>query len=157
MGKILKRIKELGLILPPCPIPVGSFVTARRAGDLVYAAGQTPWQADGTLLFPGKVGCDVTPEQAYQAARLAALRLLSELAAEVDLDDIQFVKVNGYVNAVSDFGDHPIVINGASDLLVEIFGERGRHARTAVGVASLPNNASVEVEVIARIAEAGET
>jgi enamine deaminase RidA (YjgF/YER057c/UK114 family) len=150
MGIIKERLAALGLSLPDCPIPVANYVTSNDAGTMIYAAGQTAWQPNGTLLYPGKVGTDVTPEQAYQSARLAALRLISELAAASDLDKIKIVKLNGYVNAAPGFGAHPAVINGASDLFVAVFGENGKHARTAVGVGSLPDNASVEVEVIAQ-------
>ncbi len=150
MGNIEKRLAELGLTLPACPVPVANYLTSQDAGELIYVAGQTAWQPDGTLLYPGKVGIAVSIEQAYQSARLAALRLISELNATSDLNKIKIIKLNGYVNAAPDFGGHPAVINGASDLLVAVFGENGRHARTAVGVGSLPDNASVEVEIIAQ-------
>ena len=151
MGNIQNRLAELGLTLPDCPVPVANFLVAQQTGNLIYASGQTAWQPDGTLLHPGKVGAEVSQQQAYDSARLAALRLISELNAVADLDAIRIVKVNGYVNAAPDFTQHPAVINGASDLFVEVFGEHGRHARTAVGVGSLPDNASVEVEVIAQL------
>ena len=150
MGKVQKRLMELGLTLPACPVPVANYLTSQDTGDLIFISGQTAWQEDGTLLYPGKVGTDVTPEQAYQSARLSALRLISELAAAADLDSVRIIKLNGYVNAAPDFGGHPAVINGASDLFVDVFGDNGRHARTAVGVGSLPDNASVEIELIAR-------
>ena len=141
---------ELGLTLPQCPVPVANYLTSRDTGDLIFVSGQTAWQEDGTLLYPGKVGADVSPEQAYQSARLSALRLISERAATADLDSVRIVKLNGYVNAAPDFREHPAVVNGASDLFVEVFGENGHHARTAVGVGSLPDNASVEIELVAR-------
>ncbi|MEA5016232.1 MAG: RidA family protein [Candidatus Limiplasma sp.] len=150
MGMVENRLAELGLTLPECPVPVANFVVTQEAGELIYASGQTAWQPDRTLLYPGKVGDTVSPEEAYQSARLAALRLISELASVADLDRIKIIKLNGYVNATPEFKNHPAVVNGASDLLVAAFGENGRHARTAVGVGSLPDNASVEVEVIAR-------
>ncbi len=150
MGNVEKRLAELGLTLPACPVPVANYLTSHDTGDLIYVAGQTAWQLDGTLLYPGKVGSDVSLDQAYQSARLAALRLISELNAAADLNKIRIIKLNGYVNAAPDFGGHPAVINGASDLFVAVFGENGRHARTAVGVGSLPDNASVEVEIIAQ-------
>ena len=150
MGNVEKRLMELGLTLPQCPVPVANYLTSFNTGDLIFVSGQTAWQPDGSLLHPGKVGADVTPEQAYESARLSALRLISELAATADLDRVRIVKLNGYVNAALDFEGHPAVVNGASDLLVQVFGENGRHARTAVGVGSLPNNASVEIEIIAQ-------
>ena len=151
MGEIKERIATLGLTLPECPTPVANYLVAQKTGNLIYASGQTAWQEDGTLLFPGKVGKDVSQEEAYASARLSALRLISELNSMVDLDSIQIVKVNGYVNASPDFTAHPAVVNGASDLFVAVFGDKGRHARTAVGVGSLPDNASVEIEVIAQL------
>lgn len=149
MKDIHARLTELNITLPPCPVPVANYVTGVEGNGLVYVAGQTAWQGDGTLLYPGKVGREVTVEQAYLSARLAAIRLISELDAAVDLDRVRILKVNGYINAVPDFGDHPRVMNGASDLLVSVFGDRGAHARTAIGVGSLPDNASVEVELVA--------
>ena len=150
MGNVKDRLKQLGLSLPAAPVPVANYVSAQTAGDLIYLSGQTAHMADGTLLYPGKVGMEVSIEEAYQSARAAALRLISALAAQADLDQVKIVRVTGYVNAAADFADQPAVINGASDLIVEVFGENGKHARSAIGVGSLPGNASVEVEVIAQ-------
>ena len=151
MNDIHARLTELNITLPSCPMPVANYVTGVEGNGLVFVAGQTAWQEDGTLLYPGKVGQDVTVEQAYLSARLAAIRLISELDAAVDLNRLRILKVNGYINAVPDFGDHPRVMNGASDLLVSVFDDRGAHARTAIGVGSLPDNASVEVELVAML------
>lgn len=151
MGIIKKRLAELQIVLPPCPVPVANYVTGVCVDGLIYVAGQTAWQEDGTLLYPGKVGTEVAVGEAYQSARLSAIRLISELDALIDLDRIRILKVNGYVNADPSFKDHPLVMNGASDLLVSVFGQMGAHARTAIGVASLPDNASVEVELVAAV------
>ena len=151
MKNIEKQLKALDITLPVCPVPVANYVVAQRVGDLLYVSGQTAWQENGELLYPGKAGGNVTVEQAYQSARLAAIRLISELASAADLDKIKIIKLNGYVNSTPDFMQQPAVINGASDLLVSVFQENGKHARTAIGVNSLPDNASVEVELIAQI------
>lgn len=145
------RLEELGLRLPSTPAPGGNYVPFKISGDLLYLAGQGPSRSDGTW-YVGKVGSDVTWEEAYEHARIVGLRLLGVAADAVgDLDRIEVVKVLGMVNAVPDFTDHPRVINGCSDLFVEVLGERGRHARSAVGMGSLPNGMTVEVEVIMRI------
>lgn len=151
MNDIYKRLEELQITLPPCPVPVANYVTGAQANGLIYVAGQTAWQEDGTLLYPGKVGSEVKVEQAYQSARLCAIRLISELAAMANLNLVRIIKVNGYVNADPSFKDHPLVMNGASDLLVSVFGSNGAHSRTAIGVASLPDLASVEVELVAAV------
>ena len=151
MNIIEKRLKELNITLPACPVPVANYVVSQRIGNIVYVSGQTAWQENGELLYPGKVGGEVTVEQAYQSARLAAIRLISELTSAADLDSIKIIKLNGYVNSTADFKQQPAVINGASDLLVDVFAENGKHARTAIGVNSLPDDASVEVELIAQI------
>lgn len=150
---IYEKLKELNITLPPCPTPVANYITGIMENGIIFVAGQTGWQEDKTLLHPGKVGKDVTTEQAYVSARLAAIRLISELAGVADLNRIRIMKVNGYVNAIPEFVDHPIVMNGVSDLLVSVFGARGTHARTAIGVASLPDNACVEVELVAVLME----
>ena len=153
MGKIQRRLEELNITLPACPVPVANYVAAQRVGNIVYASGQTAWQENGELLYPGKVGSEVSVGQAYQSARLAAIRLISELASAADLDSIKIIKLNGYVNSTPDFKQQPAVINGASDLLVDVFAENGKHARAAIGVNSLPDHASVEVELVAQIME----
>lgn len=145
------RLKELGLELPAPLPPGGTYVPVRRDGDLVYVSGQGPRRPDGSR-HTGKVGDGVTVAEAYGHARLAGLGLLAALEAEIgSLENIRILKLFGMVNAAPDFGDHAGVINGCSDLLVELLGERGRHARSAVGMGSLPGNMTVEIELVARI------
>jgi len=141
------RIKELGINLPAVGQPMGTYVKWRQVGNTLYLAG------NGPDVF-GKVGDDLTLEQGYQAARETGIEILAVLKAATggDLSRIkQFVKVLGMVNSAPDFTDHPKVINGFSDLMVEVFGEPGKHARSAVGVAALPNNIAVEIEVIVEL------
>lgn len=148
-----QRLRERGIELPRAGAPVANYVPAVRTGNLVFLAGTGPLRPDGTFAT-GKVGRDVTPEEAYQHARLTGLVLLSALrAATGSLDAVtRAVKVFGMVNAVPEFTDHPKIINGCSDLFVEIFGERGRHARSAVGMGSLPFGISVEIEAVFEVA-----
>lgn len=143
------RLKELGIELPRPPKPVANYVPFRRAGSLLFLSGQGPRERDGTLLT-GKVGSEVTVEEAYRRARLTGLGLLSAARVALgSLDKVEaVVKLLGMVNADPLFGDHPKVINGCSDLFVEVFGDAGRHARSAVGMGSLPSNISVEIEAI---------
>ena len=130
-----QRLKDLGIELPTPGAPVANYVNSVRTGNLVYTAGKGPKKPDGTYIT-GKVGKDLTVEEGYQAARLTAIQLLATLKAEVgDLSKVKrIVKVLGMVNADPDFTDHPAVINGCSDLLVEVFGDKGKHARAAVGM-----------------------
>ena len=146
------RLKALGIELGDPAPPVANYVRAVITGNLVFLAGHGPTQADGTFAT-GKVGSDVTIEQGYEAARLTAVSLLTSLKKEIgDLGRVRrIVRVFGMVNAVEGFGQQPEVINGASDFLVEVFGDRGRHARAAVGMASLPRNISVEIEMVVEI------
>lgn len=143
------RLKELGIVLPPPPRPVANYVPFRRAGPLLYLSGQGPREADGSLAT-GKVGKEVSIEEAYRRARLTGLGLLAATRLALgSLDKVEaVVKLLGMVNAEPLFGDHPKVINGCSDLFVEVFGDAGRHARSAVGMGSLPGNISVEIEAI---------
>jgi enamine deaminase RidA (YjgF/YER057c/UK114 family) len=153
MGQIDKRLAELGITLPVPAKPVANYVGWVRTGNLVYTAGQVPLK-DGKIEYQGKLGKDYTVEQGAQAARICAINVVAQLKDAVggDLDRIKrIVKVVGFVNGVPDFADHPKVVNGASDLLVEIFGDKGRHARSAVGSGSLPVNVAVEVEAIAEV------
>ena len=146
-----QKLNALGLALPELPKPVASYVPYKRAGDLLYLSGQGPRRSDGTM-HTGKVGKDVSVKQAYEHAKLVGLGLLAAMkAATGDLSKVEVIKVLGMVNAAPDFGEQPAVINGCSDLFVEVLGERGRHARSAVGMGSLPNNMTVEVEAICRI------
>lgn len=146
------RLRELGLELPTVPNPAGSYVPAVHAGSFLFTAGQLPFE-DGALRFKGKVGDGVTPEEARSAARLCALNALAAVAAEVGgLSNVRrVVKVTGFVASAPGFNGQPAVINGASDLLGEVFGDAGLHARSAVGVSELPLDAPVEVELIVEL------
>ncbi len=145
------RLAELGLQLPPVVPPVGAYVPAVRAGDLVFTSGQLP-VAGGELAAMGKVGAQVTPEQAKDLARTCALNALAAIDALVGLDAVvRVVKVVGFVASTPEFTGHPGVVNGASELLAEVFGDAGRHARSAVGVAALPLDAPVEVELVVQV------
>ena len=146
-----QKLEKLGLKLPTVPTPVANYVPFKRDGNTVYLSGQGPRRPDGSMCT-GKGGRDVTIEQAYEHARLVGLGLLAaaKLAAG-DLGKVEILKVLGMVNGVPEFEDQPKVINGCSDLFVEILGDRGRHARSAVGMGSLPGNISVEIEVIIKI------
>jgi enamine deaminase RidA (YjgF/YER057c/UK114 family) len=145
------RLAELGLELPPVVPPVAAYVPAVRTGDLVHTSGQLPMVA-GSLPAVGKVGALVTPEQAKDLARTCALNGLAAIDALVGLDSVvRVVKVVGYVASVPEFTGQPGVVNGASELLGEVFGEAGQHARSAVGVAALPLDAPVEVELVVEV------
>ena len=150
--KIEAKLKEMGIELPPAVKPVANYVPAVRTGNLVFLSGHGPHKADGSLIT-GKVGSDLTTEQGYEAARRIAIGLLGSLKAAIgDLDKVkQVVKLLGLVNCRPDFADQPKVINGASDLLVEVFGDKGKHARSAVGTNALPLNIAVEIEVIIEV------
>lgn len=146
------RLRELGLTLPSVVAPAGSYVPARRSGALVFTAGQLPF-VDGALAATGKVGAEVTSEQGKDLARTCALNALAAIDALVGLDTVAgVVKVVGFVASAPGFTGQPGVINGASDLLADVFGEAGRHARSAVGVAELPLGAPVEVELVVELA-----
>ena len=152
MTSVEERLRHLDIELPPAPHPVGRFVHGVQHGDLLFLSGQGPLLADGTLAR-GKVGADVSLEEAQMHAKRVGLVLVSAMRKMVgSLDRIdRVVKVLGLVNAVPEFQDHPTVINSCSDLLCDIFGERGEHARSAIGVASLPGGISVEIEAIVAI------
>ncbi|QOT19874.1 RidA family protein [Paenarthrobacter sp. YJN-5] len=141
------RLQELGLDLPTLATPVASYVPATRVGDVVYTSGQLPHE-NGVLAATGKVGSDVSTETASVLAATCVLNALAAASGFGNLDHARIVKVVGYVASAPGFNGQPAVINGASDLLLDIFGERGNHARSAVGVAELPVNAPVEVELI---------
>ncbi|MDL2210197.1 RidA family protein [Desulfovibrio sp. OttesenSCG-928-O18] len=152
-SRIAGILQEKGIILPTPSTPTASYVPYVITGSLVFISGQGP-RHDGKLQYTGKVGKDVTLEEGQQAARICMLNVLSHLNAACgnDLDKVKrAVRIAGLVNCASDFTQHPQVINGASDLLLEIFGERGKHARIATGANSLPANMSVEVEAIFEI------
>lgn len=146
------RLKELGITLPAAPKPVGSYVAGLKTGNLVFVSGQIPLE-DGVIKLAGKVGKDATLEEAQAAARqcaLAGLAIAAEIAGGVDSIK-RIVRLAVFVNSAPGFTDQPKVANGASDVMVEIFGEAGRHVRAAVGASELPLNAAVEVELIAEV------
>ncbi len=148
-----EKLQSMGLSLPPVPTPVGNYVPYKRDGNTIYLSGQGPRRPDGTFIS-GKVGRDVTIEQAYEHAKIVGLQLLAAArAAAGDLGKVEVLKVLGMVNAIPEFGDQPKVINGCSDLFVAVLGDRGRHARSAVGMGSLPNQISVEIEAVMRVVE----
>ena len=152
-GRIAARLSELGIELPPPGPPAGNYVPHVVTGNLVYISGQVPLE-NGQVQFIGKLGQDFGIEEGQQAARLCMLNVLARVSAAVDgdLDRVtRCVKIGGFVNAAPDFGDHPKVINGASDLTAEVFGDIGAHARFAVGVGSLPFGCAVEVDAIFEI------
>jgi enamine deaminase RidA (YjgF/YER057c/UK114 family) len=148
MGRIDDRLRELGIVLPPPRAPLANYVPARRVGNLVYTAGQVSGTAEREI--KGKLGAELNVEQGREAARTCALNCLAALGTVLgSLDEVtQLVRVGVFVNSAAGFGEQPQVANGASDLFVEVFGEAGRHARTAVGVNELPAGFSVEVELI---------
>ncbi len=147
-----QRLKELGVKLRKPSPPTANFARAVRTGNLVFLAGHGPGKPDGGVVT-GKVGRDLDLDQAKEAARLSAISLLSSLKAEIgDLNKVKrIVKVHGMVNAVPDFTQHSPVMNGCSDFLVSVFGQRGKHARAAVGMGSLPRNMAVEIEMIVEV------
>ena len=152
MSKIEHRIIEMGLILPTPPKPLAAYIPAKKSGNLVFTAGQLP-MVDGVLVVQGFLGKNVEIAEAYQAARICTLNALAAIKGVIrDLDQIkQIVRVVGYVASAPEFTQQPAVVNGASELLLEIFGENGKHARSAVGMAVLPLNAAVEIELTVEI------
>ena len=153
MSEIESRLEHLGISLPAEPVPIANYVPGVRTGNLVYLSGLGPAsRADGTTPS-GKVGRDLTTEEGYEAARLTGINIMARMKGELgDLDRVRrVVKLLGMVNSAPDFNQQPAVVNGCSDLLVEVFGDRGRHARSAVGMASLPNDIPVEIEVIIEV------
>ena len=152
MGKVESRINELNLSLPEAPKPVAAYIPAKQTGKLVFTAGQLP-MVNGELISQGLLGQDVDIDEANKAARICTLNALAAIRGVIgDLDRItQIVRVVGYVASVPTFTQQPAVVNGASELLLEIFGEAGKHARSAVGMAVLPLNASVEIELTVEV------
>lgn len=150
--RIEERLEQLGISLPPVVPPVAEYVPAKQVGTLVYVSGQGPAK-DGQFPYIGRVGADVTLEQGYESARLCTLNGLAAAKSVIGtLDRIaEVVQVRGFVNSAPDFHDQPRVINGASELLVEIFYEQGRHARAALGTDNLPGNIPVEIEFVFRV------
>jgi len=152
MGQVESKLAEMGLELPAPPAPVANYVRAVRTGNLVFVSGHGP-SRDGELVYRGKLGADVDVATGYKAAQLVMLNCLTSLKEEIgELDRVtRIVKLLGMVNCAPDFGEQPEVINGASDLLTELFGERGRHARSAVGMAALPRGIAVEIEMVVEV------
>jgi enamine deaminase RidA (YjgF/YER057c/UK114 family) len=153
-GRIDGKLRELGIELPQATAPVANYVPFTRSGSLVIVSGQVSVR-NGKAEFVGKLGRDISLAEGREAARLCALNILAHLktACEGDLDRVQRVlRLGGFVNCIPEFTDMPLVVNGASDLMVELFGDAGRHARAAVGVASLPLGVAVEVEAMFEIA-----
>ena len=149
---VKEKLASLGLTLPTAAAPVAAYVPVVKTGNLVFTAGQLP-VVDGKLLLTGKVGSDVTPEDAKKMAEICALNALAAISLVADIDQIEkIVRVGGFVNGVPGFVAIPAVINGASELLIKLFGDvNGKHARTAVGVAELPLDAPVEIEMVVQI------
>lgn len=150
-----QKLHDMGLELGPVGTPLANFIPAVRTGNLLFVAGHLAGKPDGSVLNPGKVGRDVTEEQAYESAKLAMLNCLASIKQELgDLDRIKrIVKLLVMVNADPEFDRHFVVGNGASDLLVELYGDLGRHARSAVGMSSLPRKSCVEIEMIIEVEE----
>ena len=151
--EVEKKLAEMGLELPSPQTPAPNRATAVRIGNILFVGGHTPGMPDGTALNPGKLGRDVTVEQGYQGAQRAMLNCLSSIKANIgDLDKVKRVaKLLCMVNSAPDFGDQPKVANGATDLLGNLYGERGAHARSAVGMGALPNGACIEIEMIVEV------
>jgi enamine deaminase RidA (YjgF/YER057c/UK114 family) len=149
---VKEKLASLGLTLPTAAAPVAAYVPAVKTGNLVFTAGQLP-VVDGKLVLTGKVGSDVTPEDAKKMAEICALNALAAISLVADIDQIEkIIRVGGFVNGLPGFVAIPAVINGASELLIELFGDvNGKHARTAVGVAELPLNAPVEIEMVVQL------
>lgn len=147
-----QRLKDLGIALIPPTKPVANYVKAARTGNLIFLAGHGPTKSDGTTIT-GKIGKDLSVEQGIEAAKLTAISLLSTLKAQIsDFNKVvRIVKVTGWVNCHSDFTDQPKVMNGCSDLLVAVFGDRGKHARSALGANALPFNYAIEIEMVVEV------
>lgn len=149
---IEERLDELGITLPVPPKPAGSYIPVVKTGNLLFVSGQIPMK-EGKVVFQGKVPTDISMEDAQKASKLCIINALAQLKAEIGtLDKIsKIVKVSGFVNSSQDFVEQPKIINAASDLLFEIFGDKGKHSRIAVSVASLPLNSTVEIDLIAEV------
>lgn len=150
---ILDRLDSLGLVLPAVPAPVAAYVNCVRTGNLLFLSGGLP--IDGERKIIGKVPSEVSPDEARQAARMIVLNRLAVIRDAIgSLDKVRrIVALNGFVNSEPDFHGHPQVINGASELLVELFGDKGRHSRTALGAAALPLNVAVEINLVVEVAD----
>jgi len=155
MSKIESRLQELGITLPDSPAPLANYVPVVRTGNLIYLSGVGPMAKSDGSEYKGKLGDNLSVDEGYDAARLTAVNLIARLKGYLgDLDRVtQIVKLLSMVNATPDFTEPPAVSNGCSDLLVEVFGDRGRHARSAIGVATLPGGMPIEIELIAEISD----
>ena len=155
MSKTESRLQELGITLPDSPAPVANYVPVVRTGNLIYLSGVGPTAKSDGSEYKGKLGDNLSVDEGYDAARLTAVNLIARLKGYLgDLDRVtQIVKLLSMVNATPDFTEPPAVSNGCSDLMVEVFGDRGRHARSAIGVATLPGGIPIEIELIAEISD----
>ena len=155
MGKIESRLQELGITLPDSPAPLANYVPVVKTGNLIYLSGVGPTAKSDGSEYKGKLGDNISVDEGYDAARLTAVNLIARLKGYLgDLDRVtQIVKLLSMVNATPDFIEPPAVSNGCYDLLVEVFGDRGRHARSAIGVATLPGGIPIEIELIAEISD----
>ena len=150
---VASKLEELGVVVPVAAKPLAAYTPAVKTGDFIFTSGQLPMQ-DGELKFEGKLGANISIEQGYEAARICAINCLAAINTVSCIENIvQIVKVTGFVNSADGFSNQSQVMNGASELLQSIFGECGVHARSAIGMAELPRNAAVEVEMIVRIME----
>lgn len=147
-----EKLRKMGIELPPVPEPVAEYLPYRKTGNLIYISGQD-CRINGELKYEGKVGAEVTEEQGYQAAKIAVIRCLAVLKSAIDdLDDlVQVVNLRGFVNSAPGFVRHPMVINGASEFLVQLFGEKGKHSRCALSANELPFNTPVEIEMVVEV------
>ncbi|NIA10840.1 MAG: RidA family protein [Nitrospiraceae bacterium] len=153
MGRAEDKIKAMGLEFPARnEKKSGVIESVKQAGDFIFVSGHGPQQPDGSMAYIGKLGKELTTEQGYKAAKLCALSCLGGVKTAVDsLDQIEIISVRGFVSSTPDFYDQPEVMNGTSELLLEVFGERGRHARTAIATPVLPGNIAVEVQMVVRV------
>lgn len=152
MGIISNKLEELGIVIPQAPVPVASYVSVIRLGNVIVTSGQLPWQGD-SLIHQGRLGEQLDEQQGYESARVCAINALAQIKAEVgDLDRVtQIVRLEGYVHSAPGFRGQPQVLNGASDLMNEIFGDAGRHTRTALGISEMPLDAPVQLCVWAEV------
>ncbi|MCH9851881.1 MAG: RidA family protein [Alphaproteobacteria bacterium] len=154
MGMIDDKLAELGIELPEAAAPAANYVPFCISGNLIFISGQLPMK-DGSFAYQGKLGSDISQDQGIEAAKLCAIGIIAQAKAALDGDldrVVRIVKLGGFVNATSDFTNHPKVINGASDLMVEVFGDKGRHSRFAMGAGSLPLGVSVEIDAVVEFA-----
>lgn len=152
MALIEKKLEEMGIVLPEAPEPIANYVSVKREGQMLYFSGAGPIK-DGKAVMQGKLGKELTVEEGYEAAKMAAINLIAAMKRELgDLDQVdQILKLFGLVASADDFYQQPAVVNGASDLFAEVFGDRGKHARSAMGTNVLPLNLPLEIEIIVKI------